>query len=211
MFTVQKEKHMGKDDKAKFRVFFGEIEGDNETIRDGLKSIAVAVNRTFSTETRVVRLPAPKNGNDEELAVDETVVQPELGDLTELDVQQDKKTRRSKKPLSYSFVKDLNLQPTGTVSLRDFFASKATQTQQEQITVILHYLTKTLELGNVGPNHIYTALKDVDVQVPADIGAVIRNSAFRKNWIDSSNSDDLKLTVAGENFVEHDLEKRKGS
>lgn len=202
---------MGKDDKAKFRVFFGEIEGDNETIRDGLKSIAAAVNRTFSTETRVVRLAAPKNGNGEELAVDETVVQHELGDLTGLDVQQDKKTRRSKKPLSYSFVKDLNLQPAGTVSLRDFFASKATQTQQEQITVILHYLTKTLELDNVGPNHIYTALKDVDVQVPADIGAVIRNIAFRKNWIDSSNSDDLKLTVAGENFVEHDLQKRKGS
>lgn len=38
---------MKKDDKAKVRVFFGEIEGDNATIRDGLRSIAEAVNKTW--------------------------------------------------------------------------------------------------------------------------------------------------------------------
>lgn len=47
---------MAKDNsKARVRVFFGEIEGDNETIRDGLRSIAAAVNKTFQSGPAVVR------------------------------------------------------------------------------------------------------------------------------------------------------------
>lgn len=47
---------MKKSDKARVRVFFGEIEGDDVTIRDGLRSIAEAVNRTFQPDTRIVKV-----------------------------------------------------------------------------------------------------------------------------------------------------------
>lgn len=41
--SSHKGEKMKKDDKARVRVFFGEIEGDNESIRDGLRSIAQAL------------------------------------------------------------------------------------------------------------------------------------------------------------------------
>ena len=45
-----------KESRARVRVFFGEIEGDNETIRDGLRSIAAAVNKTFQQENVIVKV-----------------------------------------------------------------------------------------------------------------------------------------------------------
>jgi hypothetical protein len=124
--------------------------------------------------------------------------------------QAGKKPSRVRKPISYSFVKDINWHPNTKQSLREFFAAKRPTTQQEEATIILYYLTKMLELKNVGSNHLYTGWKEVERPVPADIVHVARLTAHRKNWIDSSKSDDLKLTVSGENFVEHDL-PAKGS
>jgi hypothetical protein len=200
---------MAKDNKAKVRVFFGEIEGDNDTIRDGLKSIAAAVNKTFTTETRIVRVLTAKNTDNGEVWEENPALAAELGTESVDDDEPENGTasrpKRPKKALSYSFVKSLNLRPDGKPSLRDFFASKKPQNQQEQMAVVVYYLTKTLEATNVGSNHLYTCLKDVEVPVPADIGQIVRNTAARKNWIDSSNGDDLKVTVSGENFVEHDL------
>ena len=66
---------MKKDDKARVRVFFGEIEGDNESLRDGLRSIAQAVNRTFQSDTRIVKVLTVGGVSDQKLT-DEL----ELGD-----------------------------------------------------------------------------------------------------------------------------------
>jgi hypothetical protein len=59
---------MAKENKARVRVFFGEIEGDNETIRDGLRSITAAVNKTFHSQPPIVKMLAvDANVTDEEL------------------------------------------------------------------------------------------------------------------------------------------------
>ena len=59
---------MAKENKARVRVFFGEIEGDNETIREGLQSIAAAVSKTFNSNPSIVKVLALKAEiNDEEL------------------------------------------------------------------------------------------------------------------------------------------------
>ena len=99
--------------------------------------------------------------------------------------------------------------PEGKVTLRDFFKQKAPQTAQEQVTVVLFYMTKILEKSSVGTNHIYSALKEVSVPIPPDINHTVRLTANRKGWIDSSKSDDLKVAVGGENLVEHFLPPKK--
>jgi hypothetical protein len=202
-----------KGNKARVRVFFGEIEGDNETIRDGLRSIAAAVNRTFQLESTTVRVLTVGSDLDHKqlaAAVDQGLKEaqasediPESEHL-EADLPRIKPSRNRKAP-TYSFVKDLDLRPDGQASLRQFYADKNPTDQQEKMTVILYYLYRTLGIQNVTTNHIYTGLKEVEERVPKDIAQALRNISNREGWIDSSDSDSLRTTVPGDNFVEHDL------
>src|SRR5262249_52451568 len=106
---------------------------------------------------------------------------------------------------SYSMVKELDMRPVDKQSLKEFYAEKAPDDQQAQFVVIVYYLTRILGLTGIGTNHIYTALKEVNVKVPANIAQIARNAASRKGWLDTADSEDLKVTTMGENFVEHDL------
>ena len=208
---------MRKDDKegkARVRVFFGEIEGDNETIRDGLRSIAAAVNKTFQQENTVVKvLAVGSDGTPKELAAatEQMVTEGEVADENEPAEYEpsgkspSRSKSRPKKTPSYSLVKELNLRPTDKDSLRDFYKEKKPTDQQQMVTVVLYYLHRVLETEKISTNHIYTGLKDVEARVPPDINQILRNTASRRGWVDSGDSDDLKMTVTGDNFVEQDL------
>src|ERR1700738_2066225 len=117
---------MPKDEKAKFRVFFGEIEGNNETVRDALKSVAAAVNRTFTGEVKIIKVLKAKGEGSEEEIEDAQLVENALGGNGESpEVSEAKgKTPRAKRAPTYKTVSDLNLLPDGAQSLKDFFAEK---------------------------------------------------------------------------------------
>ena len=108
--------------------------------------------------------------------------------------------------MSYAFVKDLNFRPAGKPTLRDFFARKAPQGRQEQLVVILYYLSKELGVTGIGADHIYTAFKEVEKAVPMNISKMIHSISTRKGWF-STSAAGYALTVGGENFVEHELPK----
>jgi hypothetical protein len=105
---------------------------------------------------------------------------------------------------SYNRV-DLDLIPNGKESLKDFFAKYKVNNNFERNIVILYYLKRKLELENVGVNHIYTCYKHLSLKVPL-LGQSLRDTKNRKGWIDTSNSDDLKVTREGENFIDHEIE-----
>src|SRR5687768_601818 len=92
---------MKKDEKARVRVFFGEIEGDNETIRDGLRSIAQAVNRTFQPETRIVKIIGTGDSTDDkQLAEDleQEIINAEMSDAHEAENGDRGRTTEKAKP-----------------------------------------------------------------------------------------------------------------
>jgi hypothetical protein len=206
-----------KDDKARVRVFFGEIEGDNATIRDGLRSIAEAVNKTFQQETRTVKVitvggtPEAKQLTAE---LEQQIIDVEANVEEPSETYEPKSEERRErakgvaKAKSYQFIKDLNLRPEGKKSLREFFSEKKPTSQQDELTVVLYYLHRILEVEGITTNHVYTGLKDLSelgVRVPKDIAAVYRNTATRKGHVNSSNHEDLKMATPGDNYVEHDL------
>lgn len=100
---------------------------------------------------------------------------------------------------------DLDLKPDGKKSLKDFCGEKRPTTNEERFAVIIYYLQNTLGLSSITRDHIHTGFKDIGVKSPLDIDAALRMAASRKGWVDTSNSGDIRVTVAGENFVEHDL------
>lgn len=213
---------MKKNDKARVRVFFGEIEGDDATIRDGLRSIAEAVNRTFQPDTRIVKVITAGGNADPNLLAAEAeqeVIEADFAAVEAADSAdsvsngQKSKASRARKAPSYSLVKDLDLRPEGKPSLVQFYQEKKPGEQQQQLTVVLYYLYRTLEIESVSVNHVYTSLKELSslgVRVPTDIAQVFRQIANRKGWVDSSDAKALKTTVGGDNFVEHDLPSKGG-
>jgi hypothetical protein len=113
--------------------------------------------------------------------------------------------KNSKKTGGPRIVTDLNLRPNGKSSLRDFVTEKGPNDNQKRFAVIIYYLQKKISTKNIDENHIYTAFKDIGVKVPLNIEGALSVAAKRKGWIDTSNLNDVKMTVGGENFVEHDL------
>ena len=113
-----------------------------------------------------------------------------------------KKTKSSLQ--SYSLITSLNLNPKGKKSLKDYFAQFSTKSNFEKNIVILTYLSSELGEKNIGVNMIYTCLKHLGLKIP-NIKQSLFDTKNRKGWIDTANVEDLKITVSGENFMEHEI------
>ncbi|MCU0678578.1 MAG: hypothetical protein MUF19_03275 [Candidatus Pacebacteria bacterium] len=114
---------------------------------------------------------------------------------------------------SHKIVGDLNLMPVGEVSFKDFYSQKSNAgtsvlSAQEFNAVATYYLKNVIKIANVTPEHIYSCYKDVKKEVPTALTQGLRNTASRTSWIDTGSINDIKMTTAGENMVEHILPKK---
>jgi len=122
----------------------------------------------------------------------------------------DAKERKPRKPSKqgYEIVKDLVLAREGDKqSLKEFYSQKNPRSNYEHNAVFCYYLVKIREVKPIGVNHIYTCYKEINQRVGDLIVSLSETS--RKGWLDTSNMNDIKLSVRGENFVEYDLPKVK--
>jgi hypothetical protein len=112
---------------------------------------------------------------------------------------------------SPSVIRDLDLTPKGKTSLKDFVAAKQPKTQHDYNSLSVYYFAEELGIAAVTLNHIFTAYKDMKWREPASLSNSLSLTSVRKRFLDTSNMDDIKLTPAGRNHVQHDLPpKRKG-
>jgi hypothetical protein len=89
---------MAKDGgRGRIRVFFAEVEGDDETIQEGLQAINVAANKIFqSSPTKIVKvLPASATPLDEDELLEEFDNEDEEEDLPPPSVATNSKPRKS--------------------------------------------------------------------------------------------------------------------
>lgn len=106
----------------------------------------------------------------------------------------------------FKLVRDLDLRPTGKQSFADFAKEKAPSSNQDKYAAILYYLERILGLEKITLNHIGTVFRETTTwRDPGNIKAGVSVTAARKNTINTSDYNDLKLTPKGRNFVEHDL------
>jgi len=107
---------------------------------------------------------------------------------------------------SYQLEVNLNLNPAGHPSFKDFFSQYKPKNHPEYILLMVYYLQKMIETKNIGINTIYTCYKQLPIKVP-NIVTALNNIRTRKGWIDSSDWNNLTITVSGENHLEHDMKK----
>jgi hypothetical protein len=112
---------------------------------------------------------------------------------------------------SLTLLKDLDLSEVGNdFSLLDFYAAKAPQTAMESNVVFVYFLQQIAQVSGIGINHIYTCYKYVNIKYPNALKQSLADTSSRKNWLDTASFEDIRLSTAGENFVEHDLPRGSG-
>ncbi|HEY9628717.1 MAG TPA: hypothetical protein V6C84_15565 [Coleofasciculaceae cyanobacterium] len=197
--------------RGRIRVFFAEVEGDDETIQEGLQAINVAANKIFqSAPTKIIKvLPASATSSNEDEFLEEDEDEDEAPTLPSV-ATNSKPKKSSYKPPIMSIVKDLNLRPEGELSFRDFYAQKKPNTQEQAVTVAVYYLKRVLELDKVTPEYIFTCFKDAGRKTPKNMPQTVRDTAKNKGWVDTSERGNIKITNHGENMVDHDLPAPNG-
>lgn len=138
-----------------------------------------------------------------------------------VDVIEVEKTNQKKQPIKSSKINkskgsnvkistmlaNLNLRPPNAKHLITFFSEFKIKSDYEANLIFTYYLKTFLKEDMISVDHIYTCYKEVKRKIPTNLYQSIANTKRDKSWLDTSNTSDLKLTVQGENYIEHDIIK----
>lgn len=125
-----------------------------------------------------------------------------------------KKKRSAKKPKVKTktnhptFAKNLNLRPKAGISFLEFAKSKAPDSIHEKNAVAVYFLEKELK-APADISGVYTCYKEVGWKLPSDVNLSLRRTASSHGFIDTSDTANIRMTVIGENLIEHTLPKMK--
>lgn len=105
-------------------------------------------------------------------------------------------------------VKDLDLLGKGKLkSLKDFVNTYTPKAAMEWNLLFVYYLQKILEIEGIGIDHIYTCYKHVNIKPPTQIYQSLIDTARKKGSINTDSMESIKVTISGENLVEHEMQK----
>lgn len=121
------------------------------------------------------------------------------------------KTQTTKTQISLAPIPlDLKEGSDGKIALRTYFEQKAPSSNQETVVVFARYLAKYLKIDNVLPGHVMACYNEIGARKPQELIQLFRDIKSIKGWIEyGSEPGSIKLTISGENFVEHDLPRVK--
>jgi len=108
-----------------------------------------------------------------------------------------------------SIVSDLDLSGAGKeISLRDFYAKYIPSSNFERNLIFTYYLSNKINLSKITLDHIFTFYRDIpNTKAPNALHQSLIDTSKRKGWIDTASTEDIKVTVPGINYLEHDLPK----
>jgi hypothetical protein len=214
-------------EKGKIRFIIAEVEGNNQTLQDLVRTFAPLLAKPVQIQLPSKRSVTPQDAGAAHKVAEESTLfsedDPSVVDADSLPAQQPSEstngTSRRKRGegvtrdrnSGLSIVKSLNLRPDDKDSLKDFVAAKKPQSQMEHIAVYVYYMKQILEEPAVGLSHVFTCFDEVSERLPEDLPQTCRNIASKKGWIDTADQDDLKIATRGLNFVQKDLPRSSGS
>jgi hypothetical protein len=202
-------------DKAKIRVFFAEVEGNNESVQEALKTMLSAMSRP-------VRVISEQKGNGDvgvlPLQVDAEVVEevfdqadsagPAAEEAVPPNARKPRGTgKKTDRNSGLSLVPDLNFMPNGQRAFKQFLDEKHPKTDLELALATVYYMQHVMALPKIGPAHVMTAFKEAGKAIPVDLRQTIRNVKSSKIWLNFSDIENIRTTTQGDNFVEHEMVK----
>jgi len=108
-----------------------------------------------------------------------------------------------------TIVKDLDLSPKGdTQSLRDFYGQYSAKTNFEKNLIFVYWLQEVAGISGITEDHVFTCYRNIPgIKVPTALYQSLIDTSKRKGWLDTASTDNLKVTIPGVNYLEHDLAK----
>jgi hypothetical protein len=203
-------------DKGKIRLLYAEVEGNNQSLQDALKTMVTAMNRPAQLITVASRIapnsPAGLGTQADQTASENQVAAETLdeGSSAESNDTPPVLTRKRGGPKTdrnagIKLVPDIDFVPDGKQALKKFIAEKEPKSDMEQVLVLVYYMQQTLALPAISAGHILTAFKHVGKPVPVDLRGTIRNMKNQKAWVNFTDLEAIRVTTQGDNVVEHEL------
>lgn len=199
-------------DRAKVRVFYTEVEGNNASVQEALKTMVSAMSRPV----RVITDQKPNGGAallTQQASVEEVIDQ---GDEIEPVAEEctppnDRKPRGAGKKVDrnagINLVPDLDFRPKGKQSFKEFIGEKKPKNDVEWALANVYYMQHIMGLSKIGPAHVKTAFKEANISIPVDLKQTIRNLRKSKVWLNFTDIEDVRTTTQGENHIEHEMGK----
>jgi hypothetical protein len=114
--------------------------------------------------------------------------------------------KSKRRPPSVGIDKNLTLRPKGKTSFKDFVAEKAPSDQNSKNVVAVYWLVKEAGVAATAEG-VNTCYQGAEWKRPKDLRNSLQQTASTKGWLDTSDKDEVKLTIPGEDYVKHDLPK----
>ena len=170
-------------DKAKVRVFYAEVEGNNESVQEALKTMLAMSRpvRVISEQKTNGNAPVLLQHGDIDLVDDaiDQVEEVETSDGESAPPPNARKTRgtgkKADRNAGLDLVPDLNFRPDGKHALKEFLDEKSPKNDIEATLAIVYYMQRFMGLAKIGPAHVMTAFKEAGKPIPADVRQTIRN------------------------------------
>lgn len=129
-----------------------------------------------------------------------------LGDTSKGNPKSNNKTNNISKN-SHSIDGSLNLNPSDKESLKSFIGQFKVSNGFQYNLLFVYYLQKVIGKANINANHIYTCYKTTGIKMPNNLYQSLVDTKRKKGWIESSDMNNITVTISGENYVEQDLKK----
>lgn len=132
------------EDKAKVRVIFAEVEGNNESVQEALRTMVSAMSRPVRVvqakaldEIPVIVQQNLVNDSIDDVLVNESAAEEPLQNETNSSRRPRGSGPKTDRNAGIALVPDLNFRPEKHPNLREFFAGKAPSNDMEEILVVV--------------------------------------------------------------------------
>lgn len=119
-----------------------------------------------------------------------------------------KKVKPSISGQPLQLVKDLDLSGiNGKLSLRKFCGQYSLKSSQEKNLTFCYYLQEVINHTPITVNKVFTCYRNLGIKTPKALHQSLWDTSHRKGWLDTTSLEDIKVPIAGVNYIEHDMKK----
>lgn len=196
---------------GKIRGFFFEIDGDGETLQEGLRNFGAALGRALAGPPPRIPKPLPSAdvrtpsasiqevvpGEDIEAEVEGSILEEGAGSSRK------KKGSSTRKPEGMPSVIELDLTGKNDVTLQHFANQKKPQGLSERCLLAASWLKNHADVDEVTTNHIFTCFKILDwTPHPSSYRTLMNDMKQKQKSLDrGSTAGSFKINLHGENLV----------
>lgn len=95
-----------------------------------------------------------------------------------------------------------------TSALPAFYAAYEPKNNPEKILVFLKFLTETINIDEPNTDQVFTCFKKVNEKIPKAFAQAFHDTSTKNGYIDFKSPTDIKITIAGDNHINHSMKKK---